>query len=138
MNIWTEKNDQGMVKFSAFILLFDLISLILACFLLHMMGIEGVFLSVLIAFAITSILAIISFYPFTSMRNGSMNRYMTAMLFGMLLRMVFIGLSVAIVFVFTEFHQIGFTVALLFSYICKSFIETYIIISKLRGQSSVL
>lgn len=65
-----------------------------------------------------------------------MNSYMAAMLAGMLLRMLFIGLSIAIVFIFTEMHQTGFTVGLLFSYICKSVIETYILTQKQKGQTS--
>lgn len=55
------------------------------------------------------------------------------MLLGMAIRMVFIGASVAVVFLFTELNQIAFTVALLFSYICKSAIETYILTRKHRG-----
>ncbi len=126
-----------MIKFSGSIFLIDLITLVLIGLPVYINAGTEVFLSVLIAFAITSALAIASFYPFTRMDAGSINKYMTAMLIAMMLRMVFIGTSVAIVFLFTELHQIGFTVALLFSYICKSAVETYILTRNQRGQPSV-
>ncbi len=126
-----------MIKFSGYILLIDLISLILIGLPVYLNAGMEVFLPVLIAFAITSVLAIASFYPFTRMGAGSINKYMTAMLIAMMLRMLVIGASVAVVFLFTDLHQIGFTVALLFSYICKSAVETYILTRKQRGQPSV-
>ncbi len=126
-----------MIKFSGYILLIDLISLVLIGLPVYLLAGSGVFIPVFIAFATTTVLAIASFYPFTRMSAGSINKYMTAMLIGMMLRMVFIGASVAVVFLFTELHQIGFTVALLFSYICKSAVETYILTRKHRGQPSV-
>ncbi len=122
-----------MVRFSGYILLIDLAGLTLIGLPVYVFAGAEVFIPVVIAFAITSALAITSFYPFTRMSTGSVNRYMTAMLIGMLFRMIFIGASVAVVFLFTELHQIGFTVALLFSYICKSAVETYILTRNHRG-----
>ena len=125
-----------MVKFSYSILLVDLIAVvILGLPALFLLG-QDVFIPLLIGFLITTILAIASYFPFTRMSENSMNRYMSAMLIGMMIRMVFMGASVAIVFVFTELHQIAFTVGLLFSYICKSAIETYMLTRKQRGQRS--
>jgi hypothetical protein len=105
----------------------DIAGLVLVGLPLLFFGGGEVFAPVPVAFAITTLLAIASYYPFIRMGGGSMNRYMTAMLLGMFIRMIFIGISVAVVFVFTELHQISFTVALLISYICKSAFETYIL-----------
>jgi hypothetical protein len=125
-----------MKKFVTWIVSFDLITLLAAGFpVYYYMGAEP-FFTVLLSFLITTVLAIVSFLPFLRMKEASMNRYMAAMLAGMFIRMIFIGVAVAVVFVFTEMHQIVFTVALLFSYICKSVIETYVITRQLTGQST--
>ncbi|MBP3192368.1 hypothetical protein [Natronogracilivirga saccharolytica] len=126
-----------MGKFSGLILLFDIACLLVIGIPVYLLAGMPVLLPGIIAFIVTSALAIASFYPFTRMSGGNMNKYLSAMLIGMFIRMIFIGTSVAIVFVFTELHQISFTVALLFSYICKSVIETYILTKKHRGQPSV-
>ncbi len=125
-----------MARFSGYLLLFDLSCLILAGIPVYLLVGSNVFVALVIAFLITTLLAILSYFPFTRMSGASMNRYMAAMLTGMLIRMVFIGLSIAVVFVFTELHQFGFTVGLLFSYICKAIIETFIISQKHRGNMS--
>ncbi len=116
-----------MIKFSGYVIVFDIACLILAGVPLYLLAGPEVFFPLPAALVITTVLAIASFYPFVRMGGGSMNRYMTAMLIAMFIRMIFIGLSVVVVFVFTELNQIGFTVALLFSYICKSAFETYIL-----------
>ncbi len=116
-----------MIKFSGYVILFDIACLILAGTPLYLLAGAEVFLPIPVALVITTVLAIASFYPFVRMSGGSMNRYMTAMLIAMFIRMIFIGVSVVVVFVFTELNQISFTVALLFSYICKSAFETYIL-----------
>lgn len=126
-----------MSKFCGYIFLFDGLCLLLIGVPVYLTAGMPILLPGIIAFLITSILAVASFYPFTKMKNGSMNKYLSAMLIGMFIRMIFIGASVAVVFVFTDLHQISFTVALLFSYICKSVIETYTLTQKLRGQPSV-
>lgn len=90
----------------------------------------------ILGLVITSVLAIASYFPFTRIKNGTMNKFMMIMMGGMLLRMFAIAASIAYVFLFTEIHQIGFTVGLLFSYICKSALETYILTRKKRGQST--
>ena len=122
-----------MVKFSSYILLLDFVLLIFLGIPAWFFSGLDLFIALLIAFLITTVLAIASFFPFTRMRGASMNRFMGTMLIGMMIRMVFVGASVAFVFVFTELHQIAFTVGLLFSYICKSVIETYMITQKQRG-----
>lgn len=122
-----------MARFSGYILLFDAMSIVLAAILLRLLDVSEMFLAILLAFAITTVLAVASYYPFSRINNGDMNKYLSAMLLGMAIRMVFIGASVAVVFLFTELNQIAFTVALLFSYICKSAIETYILTRKHRG-----
>ncbi len=119
--------NRGLARFSGSVILMDIAGLVLFGLPLYLFGGEEVFLPVPLAFAITTVLAIASYFPFLRMAGGSMNRYMTAMLLGMFIRMLFIGISVVVVFVFTELHQISFTVALLFSYICKSAYETYIL-----------
>lgn len=125
-----------MKKFVGWIVGFDLITLLAAGLPVYMyMGAEA-FFTVVLSFLITTVLAIVSFLPFLRMQEASMNRYMAAMLAGMFIRMIFIGVAVAVVFVFTDLHQIVFTVALLFSYICKSVIETYVITRQLTGQST--
>ena len=126
-----------MADISRYILIFDAASLLLIGFPLYYFMGAMVFLPAVIGFAITSTIAIASFYPFTRIRGGSMNQYLTVMLSATLLRMAVVGISVAIVFGFTDLHQISFTVALLFSYICKSVIETYVLTRKQRGHSSV-
>jgi len=118
---------RGIAKFSGYVVAMDIVMLILFGVPLYFFGSAELFLPVPAALAVTSLLAIVSFYPFTRMSGGSMNRYMTAMLLAMFIRMIFIGVSVFVVFAFTELHQISFTVALLFSYICKSAFETYIL-----------
>ncbi len=124
-----EVNPGGreMARFSGVVVLMDIIILIIAGLPLYFFAGVEVFLPVPLALGITTLLAIASFYPFIRMSGGSMNRYMTAMLLAMFIRMIFIGVSVVVVFVFTELHQISFTVALLFSYICKSAYETFIL-----------
>jgi hypothetical protein len=125
-----------MAKFSGYILICDLILLILAGIpVLYFSGYH-LFVSGLTGLILTSVFAILSYIPFTRMSASSMNRYMAAMLAGMMVRMVCIGISVAVVFLFTDLHQIGFTVALLFSYIYKSVVETYLLTRKQRGHSS--
>ena len=118
---------RDMIKFSGYVIIFDIACLILAGTPLYLLAGAEVFLPIPVALVITTVLAIASFYPFVRMSGGSMNRYMTAMLVAMFIRMVFIGVSVVVVFVFTELNQISFTVALLFSYICKSAFETFIL-----------
>lgn len=127
-----------MTRFSGYVLFFDLVFLILAGMPAYLMIGPDVFLALLIAFPYTSLLAIISYIPFTRMHGASINKYMAAILFGMMLRMVFIALAIAFVFVYTDLHQIGFTVGLLFSYICKSMIETIILTRNHKGDSSEL
>ncbi len=118
---------RDMIKFSGYVIIFDIACLILAGTPLYLLAGAEVFLPIPVALVITTVLAIASFYPFVRMSGGSMNRYMTAMLIAMFIRMIFIGVSVVVVFVFTELNQISFTVALLFSYICKSAFETFIL-----------
>ncbi|MDG5766522.1 hypothetical protein QA596_03510 [Balneolales bacterium ANBcel1] len=125
-----------MIKFGGYLLLFDLIVLLLAGVPAFLFLGEGVLHALALGLAITTALGVASFIPFTRLSEASMNRFMAAMLGGMMIRMVFIGISVAIVFVFTELHQIAFTVGLLFSYICKSVIETYVLTRKHRGQKA--
>lgn len=125
-----------MIKFSGYILLFDIVVLVVGGIPVFIFaGIEP-FIALLISFLVTSLLAIASYTPFTRIQINSTNRYMTAILIGMMIRMVFMGISLVIVFIFTELHQIAFTVGLLFSYIFKSIIETYTIIRKAGGQTS--
>jgi len=116
-----------MIRFSGYVIVFDIACLVLAGVPLYLLAGLEIFLPIPVALVITTVLAIASFYPFVRMSGGSMNRYMTAMLIAMFTRMIFIGVSVVVVFVFTELNQIGFTVALLFSYICKSAFETFIL-----------
>ncbi|MEX0681334.1 MAG: hypothetical protein WD097_08135 [Balneolales bacterium] len=125
-----------MAKFSKYLLVFDVGILLILSWPVYTISGKDVLFSIIVAFTITTVLAIASYFPFTRIGNDSMNSYMAAMLAGMLLRMLFIGLSIAIVFIFTEMHQTGFTVGLLFSYICKSVIETYILTQKQKGQTS--
>lgn len=137
MNKDLNPGGKEMARFAGYIIAMDLALLIGAGLPLYYSSGLEVFVPLAVALAITSLLAVISFYPFTRMSGGSMNRYMTAMLLGMFIRMFFVGGSVVVVFVFTNLHQISFTVALLFSYICKSAFETYILTRKNRGHSSV-
>jgi hypothetical protein len=116
-----------MARFGGYVVIMDLAILLLAGLPLYYFSGLELFLPVPLALGITTFLAIASFYPFTRMSGGSMSRYMTAMLLAMFIRMIIIGASVVVVFVFTELHQISFTVALLFSYICKSAFETFIL-----------
>ncbi len=125
-----------MAKFSSYILLFDFIILVLAGIPILVFLPAEIFTAIVSALLITTVLAIVSFIPFTRMSGASINRFMAAMLGAMMIRMVFIGISVVLVFVFTELHQIAFTVGLLFSYICKSAIETYMLTRKQRGQTA--
>ncbi|MFO8030440.1 MAG: ATP synthase subunit I [Cyclonatronaceae bacterium] len=125
-----------MTRFSGYILLFDAVCLLLAGILLWLLDASETFGAVLLAFAITTVLAVSSYYPFARIKNGDMNKYLSAMLLGMAIRMIFIGASVVVVFLFTELNQIAFTVALLFSYICKSAVETYILTRKHRYSNT--
>lgn len=125
-----------MIKFSGYILLFDIVFLVAGGIPIYIFAGNELFIALLISFLVTSVLAIASYAPFTRMQSNSTNRYMTAILIGMMIRMIFMGISLVIVFLFTELHQIAFTVGLLFSYIFKSIIETYTIIRKAGGQTS--
>lgn len=126
-----------MVKFSLNIFLFDLAVLILAGIPVVLLRGYDLYFIIFIAMMITSFLAIASYYPFTRMKGITINKYMSTMMLGMLIRMVFIGASVAWVFTYTDWHKIGFTVALLISYICKSAIETYTLVLKQRENESL-
>ncbi len=126
-----------MAEISRYILIFDAVSLLFIGLPLYYYLGSSLFLPAAIGYAITSAIALVSFYPFTRIRDGSMNRYLTILLSATLFRMAVVGISVAVVFAFSDLHQISFTVALLFSYICKSVIETYVLTRKQRGHSSV-
>lgn len=126
-----------MAEISRYILIFDAASLLLIGIPLYYFQGLSVFFSAAIGYIITSAIAIASFYPFTRIRDGSMNQYLITLLSATLFRMAVVGISVALVFAFSDLHQISFTVALLFSYICKSVIETYVLTRKQRGHSSV-
>ncbi len=125
-----------MVRFSSFVLLFDILMILLAGLPLWLFVSQEVFLAVLLSLVITTTLGILSFIPFTRMSAPSMNRFMAAMLGAMMIRMVFIGVAVVVVFIFTEMNQIAFTVALLFSYICKSALETYMLTRRKSGHTA--
>ncbi|MDI6400556.1 hypothetical protein QLX67_00985 [Balneolaceae bacterium ANBcel3] len=116
-----------MSRFIKWILLIDVALVLLFGLPAWLYSGLDLLLPLLLSFAITSVLAIVSFIPFTRIKKSSMNAYLLAIMGGMLMRMFFIGASLVVVILFTTLNKVTFTVGLLFSYIFKSVLETYIL-----------
>ncbi|MEX0780440.1 MAG: hypothetical protein WD037_11915 [Balneolales bacterium] len=128
-----EKSKQTF-KFTRSILLMDAIFFIIAGYPIYVNYGQEMLLSVLIGFIVTSIGFIVALYLIEIKYDDAFNTFMALVMGSMLAKMFFFSGAILFVFIFSLLHQIGFTIAVLISYLYKSVTEI-IFINKISSKS---
>ena len=130
----TKKSITHSTKFAKLILLIDVVILALAGYPLYVNYGSDVLWSTIIGFVVTSAAFIVVIYLIETNYEKSMNKFLSLVMGGMLGKLFFLSGAILFVFIFSLLPQIGFTIAVLFSYLYKSVAEI-IFINRISSKS---
>ncbi|MEX0929506.1 MAG: hypothetical protein WD266_12625 [Balneolales bacterium] len=126
--------ENQTLKFTRMILGIDAAVLVLAGYPLYVNYGAEMVSSFLIGFLITSAAFVTAMYLIETNYDEAFNTFMILVMGGMFGKLLFLSGAILFVFIFSILHQIGFTIAVLFSYLYKSVAEI-IFINKISGKS---
>ncbi|MEX1135467.1 MAG: hypothetical protein WEB89_01110, partial [Balneolales bacterium] len=122
------------VRFTLLILLMDAAILAVAGYPLYVHYGQEILISFITGFIITSVGFITALYLIESKYDEAFNTFMVLVMGGMLGKLFFFSGAILFVFIFSFLNPIGFTIAVLISYIYKSVTEI-IFINKISSKS---
>lgn len=125
----TERNIKSkFTSFAGYVLVSDIIAIALLAWPVYRSFDGDVMFAIVMGFIATS-LAFIPVYYFTEKNfEGTLNQFMGTVFGAVFGKLLFFGSAIVLVFIYSFFHEIGFTVGVLFSYIYKSVIEIIFIL----------
>ncbi|MEX0686993.1 MAG: hypothetical protein WD267_07190 [Balneolales bacterium] len=127
------KESQSL-KFARLILLIDAALLAVSGYPITVnFGME-MFISIILGFVVTSVAFITAICLIESNYQESINKFMSLVMGSMLGKLFFLSGAILFVFIFSFLHQIGFTIAVLISYLYKSVAEI-IFINRISSKS---
>lgn len=121
-------------KFALFIVSVDVVILAVTGYPLYMQYGQEMLISFIIGFIITSMGFITALLLIETKYDEAINTFMILVMGGMLGKLFFFSGVILCVFIFNFLHQMGFTIAVLISYLYKSVVEI-IFINKISSKS---
>lgn len=123
-----KKRKSNFIPFLGYVLLSDIIATIVIAVPVYYSFDGYVMFAVMLGFLATSVAFIPVFYLTEKYYEGSLNQFMGTVFGALFGKLLFFGAAIVLVFIYSFFHEIGFTLGILISYIYKSVIEIIFIL----------